>query len=71
MTTARDAALLARLATEQADSEFSDLDRLPVAELVTLMAEQARRAGDAVAGAAALIAPVVDGRLPARSSWAA
>ncbi len=60
MTTARDAALLARLATEQADSEFSDLDQLSVPDLVTLMAEQARRAGDAVADAAGLIAPVVD-----------
>ena len=60
MTIARDAALLARLATEQADSEFSDLDRLPVSELVTLMADQARRAGEAVADAAALIAPVVE-----------
>lgn len=60
MTTARDAALLARLATEQADSVFSDLDRLPVPDLVTLMAEQARRAGDAVAEAAKQIAPVVE-----------
>lgn len=60
MTTARDAALLARLATEQADSGFSDLDRLSVPDLVTLMAEQARRAGDAVAEAAKLIAPVVE-----------
>lgn len=60
MTTARDAALLARLATEQADSVFSDLDRLSVPDLVTLMAEQARRAGDAVAEAAKLIAPVVE-----------
>lgn len=60
MTTARDAAQLARLATEQAGSEFSDLDRLPVPELVALMAEQARRAGEAVAGATGLIAPVVD-----------
>jgi len=60
LTTARDAALLARLATEQADSVFSDLDRLPVPDLVTLMAEQARRAGDAVAEAAKQIAPVVE-----------
>jgi N-acetylmuramic acid 6-phosphate etherase len=60
LTTARDAALLARLATEQADSGFSDLDRLSVPDLVTLMAEQARRAGDAVAEAAKLIAPVVE-----------
>lgn len=60
MTTARDAAQLARLATEQAGSEFSDLDRLPVPELVTLMAAQARRAGDAVADATDLIAPVVE-----------
>jgi N-acetylmuramic acid 6-phosphate etherase len=60
LTIARDAALLARLATEQAGSEFSDLDRLPVSELVTLMADQARRAGEAVADAAALIAPVVE-----------
>ena len=60
MTIARDAALLAGLATEQADSEFSDLDRLPVPELVTLMADQARRAGEAVADAAMLIAPVVE-----------
>jgi N-acetylmuramic acid 6-phosphate etherase len=60
LTTARDAALLARLATEQADSVFSDLDRLSVPDLVTLMAEQARRAGDAVAEAAKLIAPVVE-----------
>lgn len=60
MTIARDAALLARLATEQADSEFSDLDRLPVTELVSLMADQARRAGEAVADAAGLIAPVVE-----------
>jgi len=60
LTIARDAALLAGLATEQADSEFSDLDRLPVPELVTLMADQARRAGEAVADAAMLIAPVVE-----------
>ena len=60
MTTASDAAQLARLATEQADSEFSDLDRLPVPELVTLMAVQARRAGEAVAQASGLIAPVVE-----------
>jgi N-acetylmuramic acid 6-phosphate etherase len=60
LTTAPDAARLARLATEQADSEFSDLDRLPVPGLVTLMAEQARRAGEAVADATGLIAPVVD-----------
>ncbi len=60
MTTVRDAAQLARLATEQADSEFSDLDRLPVPELVTLMAAQARRAGEAVAGATGLIAPAVE-----------
>jgi N-acetylmuramic acid 6-phosphate etherase len=60
LTTARDAAQLARLATEQADSEFSDLDRLPVPELVTLMAAQARRAGEAVTEATDLIAPVVD-----------
>jgi len=60
LTTARDAAQLARLATEQADSEFSDLDRLPVPELVTLMAAQARRAGEAVTEATDLIAPVVE-----------
>lgn len=60
MTISRDAALLARLATEQADSEFSDLDRLPVSELVSLMADQARRAGEAVAEAAGLIGPVVE-----------
>ncbi len=60
MTTARDAAQLGRLATEQADSEFSDLDRLPVPELVTLMAAQARRAGEAVAGATGQIAPAVE-----------
>jgi len=60
LTTASDAAQLARLATEQADSEFSDLDRLPVPELVTLMAVQARRAGEAVAQASGLIAPVVE-----------
>jgi N-acetylmuramic acid 6-phosphate etherase len=60
LTTARDAALLARLSTEQADSEFSDLDRLPVPELVTLLAEQARRAGDAVAASSHLLAPVVE-----------
>jgi N-acetylmuramic acid 6-phosphate etherase len=60
LTTTRDAAQLARLATEQADSEFSDLDRLPVAALVTLMAAQARRAGEAVTEATDLIAPVVD-----------
>ena len=60
MTTARDAALLARLSTEQADSEFSDLDRLPVPELVTLLTEQARRAGEAVAASAHLLAPVVE-----------
>ncbi len=60
MTTARDAARLARLATEQADSEFSDLDRLPVPELVRLLAVQARRPGDAVAEAAGSLAPVVD-----------
>ncbi len=60
MTTARDAALLARLATEQADAEFSELDRLPVPELVTLMSAQARRAGEAVAGATGQIAPVVE-----------
>jgi N-acetylmuramic acid 6-phosphate etherase len=68
LTTAPDAAQLARLATEQADAEFSDLDRLPVPELVTLMAAQARRAGEAVAEAAGLIAPVVEavvGRLAA------
>jgi N-acetylmuramic acid 6-phosphate etherase len=60
LTTARDAARLARLATEQADSEFSDLDRLPVPELVRLLAVQARRPGDAVAEAAGSLAPVVD-----------
>ena len=60
MTTTRDAAQLARLATEQADSEFSDLDQLPVTALVTLMAAQARRAGEAVTEATDLIAPVVD-----------
>jgi N-acetylmuramic acid 6-phosphate etherase len=60
LTTVRDAAQLALLATEQADSEFSDLDRLPVPELVTLMAAQARRAGEAVAGATGLIAPAVE-----------
>lgn len=58
--TARDAALLAGLGTEQAGAQFSDLDRLPVPGLVTLMAEQARRAGDAVADAAGQIAPVVE-----------
>jgi N-acetylmuramic acid 6-phosphate etherase len=58
--TARDAAHLAGLATEQAGAEFSDLDRLPVPALVTLMAEQARRAGDAVAEAVGQIAPVVE-----------
>jgi N-acetylmuramic acid 6-phosphate etherase len=57
---APDAARLARLATEQAGAEFSDLDRLPLPELVTLMAEQARRAGDAVAAASGVIAPVVE-----------
>jgi N-acetylmuramic acid 6-phosphate etherase len=60
LTIARDAALLARLATEQADSGFSDLDRLPVSELVSLMADQARRAGEVVADAVGLIAPVVE-----------
>ena len=60
MTTARDAAQLARLATEQADSEFTGLDRLPVPELVTLMAAQARRAGDAVTEATDMIGPVVE-----------
>jgi N-acetylmuramic acid 6-phosphate etherase len=60
LTTASDVALLARLATEQADSGFSDLDSLPVPRLVSLMAEQARRAGDAVAAATHLIAPVVE-----------
>jgi N-acetylmuramic acid 6-phosphate etherase len=57
---APDARRLARLATEQAGAEFSDLDRLPLPELVTLMAEQARRAGDAVAAASGVIAPVVE-----------
>jgi N-acetylmuramic acid 6-phosphate etherase len=60
LTTARDAAHLARLGTEQAGSEFSDLDRLPVPELVQLLTTQARRAGDAVAAASGLIAPVVE-----------
>jgi len=60
LTIVRDAAHLARLATEQADSDFSDLDRLPLPQLVTLMAEQARRAGEAVADAAGLIAPLVE-----------
>jgi N-acetylmuramic acid 6-phosphate etherase len=55
---APDAARLARLATEQAGAEFSDLDRLP--DLVGVMAEQARRAGEAVAGATGQIAPVVE-----------
>jgi N-acetylmuramic acid 6-phosphate etherase len=57
---APDAARLARLATEQAGAEFSELDRLPLPELVQLMAEQARRAGEAVAGATGQIAPVVE-----------
>lgn len=60
MTTARDAAHLARLGTEQAGSEFSELDRLPVPELVQLLTTQARRAGDAVDAAAGQIAPVVE-----------
>jgi N-acetylmuramic acid 6-phosphate etherase len=57
---APDAARLARLATEQAGAEFSELDRLPLPDLVRLMAEQARRAGEAVAEASAVIAPVVE-----------
>jgi N-acetylmuramic acid 6-phosphate etherase len=57
---APDAARLARLATEQAGAEFSELDRLPLPELVKLMAEQARRAGEAVAEASGVIAPVVE-----------
>ncbi|HEY3734991.1 MAG TPA: N-acetylmuramic acid 6-phosphate etherase [Streptosporangiaceae bacterium] len=60
MITARDVALLAGLGTEQANSAFSDLDQLPVTDLVTLMAAQAQRAGDAVAGAVRLLAPVVE-----------
>ncbi|HEY2575534.1 MAG TPA: N-acetylmuramic acid 6-phosphate etherase [Streptosporangiaceae bacterium] len=58
--TTRDAAHLARLGTEQAGSEFSDLDRLPVPQLVQLLTAQARRAGDAVAEASGQIAPVVE-----------
>jgi len=58
--TTRDAAHLARLGTEQAGSEFSDLDRLPVPELVQLLTSQARRAGDAVAEASGQIARVVE-----------
>jgi N-acetylmuramic acid 6-phosphate etherase len=57
---APDAARLARLATEQAGAEFSELDRLSLPALVQLMAEQARRAGEAVAGATGQIAPVVE-----------
>lgn len=60
LTTTSDVALLAGLATEQVDSELSDLDSLPVSRLVSLMAEHARRAGDAVAAATHLITPVVD-----------
>src|SRR5262249_51657007 len=60
LTTARDAAQLARLATAQAHAGFSHLDQLPVPELVTLMAAQARRAGEAVTEATDLIAPVVE-----------
>jgi N-acetylmuramic acid 6-phosphate etherase len=61
LTSARDAALLARLATEQVDPQFSDLDRLPVPQLVDLMAGHAQRAGEAVAEAAGLLVPVVEG----------
>ncbi len=57
---AGDSALLRTLGTEQASAEFSDLDQLPVPELVAVIVAQARRAGDFVAGAAAALPPVVE-----------
>ncbi|MHB1874251.1 MAG: N-acetylmuramic acid 6-phosphate etherase [Streptosporangiaceae bacterium] len=57
MTTDPDAALL----TEQSRAEFSDLDRMPVTELISVILGEARRAGESVTSAAGAIVPVVDG----------
>lgn len=51
---------LARLATEQVRPELSELDRMPVDELVELMCRDAQRAADAVRSASAPIARAVD-----------
>ncbi len=60
MTTKPDADLLRTLPTEQTRAEFSDLDRMPVAELTSLIVGEARRVGDSVASVADAIVPVVE-----------
>lgn len=49
------------LTTERADPAFADLDLLPTADQVALIAEQGRRAADAVAGEGESIGRAVDG----------
>lgn len=49
------------LTTERADPAFADLDLLSTAEQVALIAEQGRRAADAVAAESESIAAAVDG----------
>jgi N-acetylmuramic acid 6-phosphate etherase len=60
VTSETDAALLRRLTTEQARAELSDLDQMPVADLVELIVAEARRVGDSVAAAAGALVPVVE-----------
>jgi N-acetylglucosamine-6-phosphate deacetylase len=58
---ARDSAELRRLGTEQSRPELADLDRLPVAQLVSLMCADVQRVPDAVHAVESAIVRVVDG----------